>query len=285
MNAISELTKKHPTIFQVAILLFVVALGIYLFTFTPRGDDWETFHGTAWRIIEGTPIYGEKVTHAFYSNPPWVAGLLVPAALFPFEIAQAFVAVASLAVVALLSRKYELGILKLVLVLLSPPMVYTLLHGQIDALILGGVLLPQEWWFLVAISKPQVAIGLVFGVNRQRWLRAGLVTAGIVGISFILWGLWPLDVLNQPTPFVGATHNIWLGLWPFQVPVGVALVLVGIQKRDERSLIAASPFFAPYAATSSLLGPWLVAASGLESWQALIVLMSWWGVVVFRALG
>lgn len=275
MEKIKKSSEKISPFVSGVLLLLLIVVGVYLFTFAPAGDDWETFYGAARRVSAGAPIYGEKVTHAFYSNPPWVAGLMVPLALFPFQIGQGILAVASLVVIAALARKYDLGILKLVLIILSPPMVYTLLHGQIDALILGGVLLPSEWWILVGLSKPQVAIALVFGINRQRWVRALIATAGVFLLSIALWGLWPLDVINQPAPFVGATHNIWLGLWPFQVPVGVALVLVGIQRGDERSLIAASPFFAPYAATSSLLGPWLVATTSLENWQAILVFVSW----------
>lgn len=284
MKSIKSFFQKNSRVINGGFVLLLFVAGVYLFSYAPAGDDWETFYGAARRIIDGTPVYGERVTHAFYSNPPWVAGLLVPAALFPFQIAQGIVATASLVVIVVLTRRFQMNVAKMVLVLLSPPMIYTLLHGQIDALILAGVMLPSEWWPVVALSKPQVAIGLIFGVKRQRWLRAILLAAGVILLSFLLWGNWPRDLIHQPAPFVSATHNIWLGLWPFQVPVGIALMLVGLSKGDERQLIAASPFFAPYAATSSLLGPWLVSAAALETWQAVIVFISWWGAVAYRGL-
>jgi hypothetical protein len=167
------------------------------------------------------------------------------------------------------------------LALLSPPILYTLLHGEIDGLILGGVLLPPEWWILIGLTKPQVAVGLVFGVPRGRLVRA-IVIAGLALVTSLVWfGLWPLRWLEQANP-LHQGWNLWAGLWPMQVPAGVLLILLGISRKDERWLVAASPFLSPYAATSSLLGPWMVACSFLKGWQALVVLLAWWGAVVYR---
>jgi hypothetical protein len=65
----------------------------------------------------------------------------------------------------------------------------------------------------------------------------------------------------------------------------MGLAILGIERRDERYLIAASPFFLPYAATSSLLGPWVVVCTGLRGWQSAIVLLVRWGTVALRAFG
>jgi len=77
---------------------------------------------------------------------------------------------------------------------------------------------------------------------------------------------------------------LWLGLFPFQVPVGVSLILFGISRKDEKLLIAGSPFLSPYAATSSLIGPWLAVSCFLNDWQVFIVWLSWWGAVIYRGL-
>ena len=81
------------------------------------------------------------------------------------------------------------------------------------------------------------------------------------------------------------TWNLWLGLWPFQVPAGVTLLLFGLSRKDERLLLAASPFLSPYATISSMLGPWLAVLMFLEKWQAAIVWLSWWAAVAYRGLG
>jgi hypothetical protein len=145
-------------------------------------------------------------------------------------------------------------------------------------------MLPSLYWGLVALSKPQVAIGLIFGVGDIRgFLKMIGVTAAVLLFSLLLFGNWPLELIRQPGP-VGQ-HNIWLGLWPYQILVGMGIVFYGMNRKDERFFIAASPFFLPYAATSSLLGPWIVMMTLLKNWQATIVLLAWWAISVFRYFG
>ena len=251
----------------------------------PGGDDWMTFSGAARRVLSGTPLYGSRVTDDYFSNPPWLAVLLVPLGVLPFRWGWSVLTVTSLVLVALLARRYKAGGFKLALVLLSPPMIYMLLHGQIDALVLGFALLPSYMWPLGALTKPQVFAGMIFGLRGRQWLYAIGVTVLVVALSLLAFGNWPQQLLKQPMPFLSAAHNLWFGLWPFQVPVGVGLAILGIERREERYLLAASPFFLPYAATSSLLGPWLAVCTGLKGWQSSIVLLVWWGAVALRAIG
>lgn len=138
-----------------------------------------------------------------------------------------------------------------------PPSAFcpTELHGQIDALILAAILLPQEWWMIAGLTKPQVAFGLIFGIPRAKCVRALLLT-GLLLVKTLIWfGNWPLQLIRQPTPNRYDGDNLWLGLWPFQVPIGILLILLGISRKDERWLVSASPFLLPYTAISSLLGP------------------------------
>lgn len=250
----------------------------------PGGDDWETFAGAARRITAGAPLYGQPITHSYYANPPWLAALLLPLGLLPLAWGRAGLAVLSLMLGLAVARRLELSRRRAALVLLSPAMVYVLLHGQVDALVLGGLLLPRAAWPLVAVTKPQVALGLPFGLRRADLAPAVALTLSVSLLSLAVFGNWPLALWRQPAPFVWGAHNLWLGLWPFQAPVGVGLILAGLRRRDERYLLAASPFCLPYATTSSLLGPWLAASAALTDGQALLVWLSWWGAVAWRGL-
>ena len=278
------LTQKNKEI-VVGLLAFIVAVAGFSLVPLHGGDDWEVFRQAALRLFNAQPLCGEPVFQGFYFyNAPWLAVLLSPLALLPSKLGWAFLSVASLVLTLLVVRRWQAGLIKPVLAILSPPMLYILLHGQVDALVLGGILLPTSVWGLVAFAKPQVAFGLAFGglIHRRQLIQLMLVAVSGLTLSLLLFGLWPLAILNQPGP-VG-DHNIWGGLWPFQVPVGLAILLFGIDRQDERFLVAASPFFLPYAATSSLLGPWIVTISFLRSWQAGLVLAVWWAAVVFRAI-
>jgi hypothetical protein len=283
-NGISERVSKESLLG-----IFILGLLVTAFALVPVpagvGDDWETFKGASERILTGTPLYGERVTHGFYSNPPWVAVLLIPLSMIPFQWGWSIICVISLVLIMVLCRNWQFGPWKTVLVLTSPATFYLLLHGEIDVFVLAAMLLPREWWLLVAATKPQVAIGLIFGIGKQRVSKAIVIASVIFLLTVPFFGFWPLDVLQQPTPFVNAAHNLWVGLWPFQVPAGIALVLLGVRRKNERFLIAASPFLSPYAATSSLLGPWLTLTSLLKGWEATIVFIAWWGSVIYRLMG
>jgi hypothetical protein len=280
-----QIPTRSSFSYTAAVVFLVAFAAAFALLPMPGGDDWETFHGAGQRILHGEPLYGSLVTHAYYSNPPWVAALLAPISLLPVRWGWGLLAGGTLLVSVFLVAKYAPGKLKFIFFLLSPPVIYTLLHGQIDVLILAGVLLPREWWPLAAVSKPQVAVGLALGVPRNRLLRAGLLGAAVLLASWLLFGPWPLELLRQPTPFQEMTHNLWLGLWPFQAPLGIALLALGLERKDERFLFSASPFLMPYAAISSLVGPWLAGLSFLKDWQAGVVFVAWWGAVLYRALG
>ena len=270
------------------IVVWAIACSLLIAAFAlspvPAGDDWGIYYGSAQRILAGIPLYGQKVTFGYYYNPPWVAVLLIPLAFLPSHFGWSVLAAASLIGIVGLCRRWQMGMVRPALVLLSPPMMYTLLHGQIDALVISAMLLPREWWPLVSLTKPQVALSLALGVDRLHWGRAILVTTLALVLSVLAFGNWIGMAASQPRPFLQETHNLWLGLWPFQVPAGVALALLGLSRRDDRLLLAAPPFLSAYAATSSLLGPWLAVCSFLNEWQAALVLLSWWGAVVYRGL-
>jgi hypothetical protein len=265
------------------LLLVLLYLGLTtVFALSPLsgGDDWLTFSDAGHHVLLGAPVY-ENPPRLFY-NPPWVAVLLAPLTLLPFRWGWAALSIATLMVTLIIVKRWHSGWVKPILALLSPPLFYILLHGQIDALVLAGILLPDEWWGLVALSKPQVAFGLIFGIRRERWLRA-LILTGLVTLASLAWfGNWPLAYARQPVPHLYAPLNVWLGLWPFQVPVGIYLTLLGVRRRDERLLVAASPFMFPYATTSSLLGPWLALSAWLRDEEAVVVWLSWWGAVAYR---
>jgi hypothetical protein len=272
---------------EILLILFVICILITAFALIPLpgGDDWEHFRGASQRILKGTPLYGEKVTHGFFSNPPWVALILLPISLLPFHWGWATVITLSACLLIILCHHWRFGILKAILVLLSPASFYIFLHGGIDVFVLAGILLPRESWYIVAVSKPQVAIGLIFGVDKDRMIKAIIITLLILLLSILFFGFWPLEIFRQGAPFINAPHNIWAGLWPFQVPAGLMLLLLGIRRKDEKLLIASSPILSPYAAISSMLGPWMALVSYLRKWEVVIIFIAWWGAVIYRLLG
>lgn len=256
------------------------------------GDDWQSFSFTARRLLhlDPGPVYNQVFTpgHYYFFNPPWVLIVLLPFLLLPYPWGWAVGCTLTTFLAVLLLRRLlpRPGLLKVAMLLLSPPTLYIYLHGQMDVLVLSGILLPVECWWLVALAKPQDTIAIAFGVPVSKWLRAGLITGGVIVLTLFLIPNWVQSLLGQPSGFMATVnYNFWQGLWPYNLPVGVGLLAMGIARKDDRYLLSSSPFLAPYITMSSLFGPWLAALAALNDWQAGLVFASWWGVVIYRMLG
>jgi hypothetical protein len=284
-TSIATLTKAQVVMMGVLATLALTAL--FAIFPLPGGDDWEVFRTAVQRMVHGQAIYGVRLgtlqTHYYY--PPWVLVLLSIPGLLPFNWGFALIRALSFILALVIAWRFRLSLVKQVLILLSPPMLYILLHGQVDVLVLAGIIfLPPSWWLIGSITKPQVTLAFLFGIPRKEWPRAILITAMFGLVSLILFGLWPLALLNQPKDILHLGHNIWGGLWPYTLPVGLALVFFAMQQQDLRFIMSASPFFMPYAAMSSLIGPWITLSSLLKDWQAAVVLGVWWAVTFYRFL-
>lgn len=283
----SDTLLKNPPFHRYLLIILTGCFMFIAFYVSPweGADDWKKYYDAAQRLITGSlPLYAPPEVVSY--NPPWVAVSAIPLSLFPPKFGWSALSVGTLALAILVLRKWEAtpGIVKPLAVLSSPPMFYILLHGQIDLVVVAAVLLPQWVWPIAALTKPQVTIGLLLGIRRKRVLRAAVFSALVLGISFGLWGFWPTELTAQEMPVLTAGHNLWTGLWPFQIPLGVIFVLLGLSRSDERLLIAGSPFLSPYAAISTMIGPWIAATSFLRPWQVVVVWLSWWGAVVYRLI-
>ncbi|WP_152965564.1 hypothetical protein [Thermanaerothrix daxensis] len=283
--SISTLTKAQATL--LVMLATLVLTVLFASIPLPGGDDWEVFRAAVQRTIHRQTIYGVKLgtLQTNYYYPPWVLVLLLIPGLLPFNWGLALTRALSLILAVVIAWRFRTSLIKQILALLSPPMLYIMLHGQVDVLILAiMIFLPPSWWLIGSITKPQVTLAFLFGIPRKDWLRAVLIAAMVGLVSFLIFGPWPLALLNQPRGIIYLGHNIWGGLWPYNVPIGLALVFFATQKQDLRFIVAASPFFMPYAAMSSLIGPWITLSNLLEDWQAAVVLIAWWAASFYRFL-
>ena len=129
--------------------------------------------------------------------------LLLPMEVFPFQVGYALLLLVSLGLVIFVAQKLKLGLIAVLLIIVSPPVIYTLSHGQVDILVVAGCLLiPAYLVPLVAMIKPQDAILSVLSIPKQSWKSALVVTLAGVGLSFVFFGFWPLVVARVPGPVI-----------------------------------------------------------------------------------
>jgi len=281
---------------SLAVLALALVALVALFVIAPLpanvfvGGDWAVFRGAARRVAHGNPhIYGvdfhpEHPWNFFFYNAPWLAVALIPEALLPERLGWALLCTASLAAtIALVWRwaKPNPGLLRMLLALISPPVIMIVINGQIDALIVSAVWLPPEWWPLVLTAKPQTALPLALAVPRDRWLRAAVILGTAVILSLLLFGFWPRTLLHSiadnSTHLTRGTHSL---LWLLRLAVGAVLIAWGARKRDERVLIAASPLLLTIMYVHSMVGAWIVLVSTLDRRYAVLLWVLFWAWVV-----
>jgi hypothetical protein len=156
--------------------------------------------------------------------------LLNPASIFALTVIG----------ITLRVRQYRGSIWIVVMALLSLPTLWVLFLGNLDGLVvLGLVLLPLG--VPLVLVKPQIAAFALLA--NRRWIFAAIVWTLI---SLLIWGLWPLHLLDFG--FAGAD---WRSIWPQDItlfPWGVLIMLplLWFSRADEDLLMAAGSFGTPH---------------------------------------
>lgn len=179
-----------------------------------------------------------------YFNPPWLAWLLSPLGLLTAVDSH----VLWIVIILLLTVRcvYALGggWFAAFLTVTSPGFLFTLAHGQIDILVLLGLLTGS--WLLILI-KPQVAgLAVVYDVIARRrvdWFAVAFAAVSL--IAFILF-------MTRPER-AGLVTSASITPWPWGIPLGIVLFIVALMRRDKWLAALSTFFIAPYMSGSSVL--------------------------------
>jgi len=171
------------------ITIEAIALSWIMATRLSGGDDLFRFY---YKIAWGCPEC---------SYLPWYASwIFFPLRFVPAEIAWPLMMALTLLVVLYATQKFNVSML---VVVLSFPLISQLWLGQVDWLIIAGLLLaffaPSPWLrgagIVLASLKPQItlaAIPLALWYDRERW-KTVLVPIVVVAASLLVWGIdWPI---------------------------------------------------------------------------------------------
>jgi hypothetical protein len=144
----------------------------------------------------------------------------------------------SLAAIAVATLKRSVHVLSFVAVLFSLPVLWTIFLGQLEGLVVLG-LLGLPWLAPLALMKPQISF-FAFGAKRS-WIIALLVW---LAISFVLWGFWPARMLAVNSYYAEGRYvqDIAIG-W---IGILVALPLFWFSRGDMDMLMVAGAFMTPH---------------------------------------
>lgn len=150
---------------------------------------------------------------------------------------------------------------------LALPVLWTLFLGQLDGLVLFG-LLGLPWLTPLVLLKPQVAL---FGFAAKKQYAVGLALWFI--FSLIIWGWWPGSMLAANSFHAEGrfVQNIAIG-W---AGVILALPMAWFSRGDIDMLMLSGAVMTPYLIPYNML-PFAPAAARLRPWQAILAcLFSW----------
>ena len=238
-----------------------------------QNSDWHnTFVPASLALLAGKSPYSVE---SFY-NPPWVVPFLVPFALLPGPVGGLLFRLALVAGFTVSAAALGASRLAVALVFLSSPVLASLVYANLDCVPLLGLLLPRPLGMLLLAVKPQIGLGVMVVWILQTWRRDAV--PGVIQLCGPLLGLTALSMaLFPPWPLqMAATPDLpWnLSLWPYTLPLGVALIWIALRRGKLGWALVASPLFSPYVAIHSSSGA-VVGMSGSVRLAALAAAASW----------
>ena len=229
-------------------------------------------------LVERLPLVGWDWYYWFVPGnidfyPPWTRLVLAPLVALPWRSGLALLNGITLMTVAVAAaREAPAGnrrsrLISAGLALLSPPVLMALWLGNIEGLVLLGlVALPPG--VVLVLTKPHLGVWALLA--RRRWL---LWAAGWVALSLLIWGWWPGRTFGEMGRLSENFFTVgWYNLgWPLFL-VGVVLLL--FSTADPQRLMAAGFFLTPYLMPNHmlLLLPALGRVGGWRRWFLWIVI-------------
>lgn len=262
--------------------LTLIILATVAALYLPPGVDWrDTYRPAALALLSGQSPYRVDIFFA----APWTVLPLLPLAVLPEQVGRAILFVVG--IVALAYVAYRLGAKPIALAafLASPPVLHGLLNSNIEWMPLLGFVMPPQWGLFFVAIKPQIgwAVALFWAVEAWRvgrWRELVRVfwpiTLALLA-SFVVFGPWP--VRFRDTLVLTRAYNA--SLWPSSIPVGLALLVASIRKREIRYAMGASPCLSPYVLFHAWVGA-LVSIVSLTT-ETVAAVAGLWILVILRA--
>jgi hypothetical protein len=259
---VMEITRKYITPAGLAVLI------VFVMSRVPKiGIDFNMLYSAGRAVWNLKNPY--MISPGFYA-PPWMLLVLAPIALLELQTARWVWFALGIICYIIAFKRLQLSNLSVMVLLLNPFVYFDLMLGNYQWLIFLGATLPVAFGSWIVILKPQVSF-VLFGLwlKQRRWVSLIPIAA--------LAALFALQAYALPNP----GGMFWsTDVWPYGIPVGIALAWFAVKRDDMLLALAAAPFLTPYVGvttwTMALLpltrNKFALAAGMLVSW---VVGMYW----------
>lgn len=225
--------------------------------------------------------------------PPWAAIFFAPLSWFPLTTAILLQLCLYFAIVTLIVYKFGGDIKAVVIALTSFIAFDATLELNIEWLVYIGLLFPPAFSGPFLAIKPQLAFGYWLTLKRRDLVHAIIVLLTVVLISLLIWGAWPIDMMDAiKNNTLGRSFHLFnlapLVLLPAPVSIAIGLWMAwrAIKRQDVILGFLSWLFFVPYIASYSLLLPLALIAIRWTRFALLVSVVIWviYGGIIVRYL-
>lgn len=286
MSNVAQILYSHK-IFRyilIAITLGLLVLIFYmLFPYVPEGKDWANYFRPAIVLI----FSGKSPFEIPFNYAPWAMLPLAPLALLPPRVGSTILVITCPVVFSIIAYKLGAKPLSVLFFVFSSPVIHSALNINIDWLPALGILMPPQIGLFFLLIKPQNSIGIVIFWFFEAWqkerikgiIKLFLPVTFMYLLSFAIYGFWPLTAAKMTMDY--AKHPFSnASIFPWGIPIGLAILFFSIRKKLRNLSISASPFLSPFVTMQN----WSSVLLGLVNYQAILIsasIISWiitiWG--------
>jgi hypothetical protein len=218
------------------IVLVGVLVGFRLFGIYPWNESVFDLHAY-WITRDGVDYANQHAGPAgTYLYSPAFAQAIRPLTILPLPLFAAIWTSLGAALLVWLTGR------RVLLIALLPPVLLTLVQGQLDLAFAVVAVLGLRWpalWVLPLLTKITPGIGIVWFLVRREWRSLVIamgVTLGVMGVSFLLdqggWASWVAMLLRAEFPH--DPQLVYLDV-PLTVRIPIALAVIVWGARTNRT--------------------------------------------------
>lgn len=214
-----------------------------------------------------------------FAHAPWVLLIIAPFRFIPLELSTLLQSLIYCGLIALIIRKLGGDRRAVIVTLSSFIMLDAVLEMNVDWVVLVGLVVPLWASGPFVFVKPQVAAGWYLGLSWRAWLLPAAVSLVVLALSVVIWGFWPLTILERSSGFSWNAAPAEIIPYWLSVLIGIGLTVLAYRRQDPALGVLAWLFYMPYISFYSLVLHHAVLAVRLPK-LALIINVAMWAIYV-----